>query len=170
VGLIAALGFSAKMQFIMIEIALYKPDIAPNTATIARLCACFGLKLTIIEPAGFAFTDSSFRRAGMDYLEHVEIHRANSWAAFQAQNAAKRIVLLSTKASQSHVAFQFAKNDILLLGRESAGVPEDVHAALPHRIKIPMQQGFRSLNVAMAASLVAGEALRQLGAFERLTL
>jgi tRNA (cytidine/uridine-2'-O-)-methyltransferase len=149
----------------MIEIALYQPDIAPNTATIARLCACFGLKLTIIEPAGFAFTDSSFRRAGMDYLGHVEIHRANSWTAFQQDNKTRRIVLLSTKATISHVTFQFLKDDILLLGRESAGVPEEVHAALLHRIKIPMQPGFRSLNVAMAASMVAGEALRQIGGF-----
>jgi tRNA (cytidine/uridine-2'-O-)-methyltransferase len=154
----------------MIEIALYQPDIAPNTATIARLCACFGLKLTIIEPAGFAFTDSSFRRAGMDYLAHVEINRAKSWAAFQVANQTRRVVLLSTKATQSHVAFQFMKDDILLLGRESAGVPDEIHAALPHRIKIPMQQGFRSLNVAMAASMVAGEALRQLNAFDQFTL
>jgi len=149
----------------MIEIALYQPDIAPNTATIARLCACFGLKLTIIEPAGFVFTDSSFRRAGMDYLEHVEITRAKSWAAFLEQHDNRRIVLVSTKAEQSHVSFAFRNGDILLFGRESAGVPEDVHRSLAHRIKIPMRAGFRSLNVAMAASLVTGEALRQLKAF-----
>ncbi len=154
----------------MIEIALYQPDIAPNTATIARLCACFGIKLTIIEPAGFAFTDSSFRRAGMDYLEHITINRAASWTAFYAENQNRRIVLLSTKASQSHIDFKFAVDDILLFGRESAGVPDEVHLALPHRIKIPMQQGFRSLNVAMAASMVTGEALRQLGGFESLSL
>jgi tRNA (cytidine/uridine-2'-O-)-methyltransferase len=124
----------------MIEIALYQPDIAPNAATIARLCACFGIKLTIIEPAGFA------------------------WAVFKQANAARRIVLLSTKAQQSYLDFSFAHNDILLLGRESAGMPPDVQASLPHQIKIPMNPGLRSLNVAMAASMVTGEALRQLNA------
>ena len=149
----------------MIEIALYQPDIAPNTATIARLCACLGLKLTIIEPAGFVMTDSTFRRAGMDYLNHVELRRSGSWSEFMAANASRRIVLLSTKAAQSHISFQFRKGDILLLGRESAGVPEEVHAALPNRVKIPLKPGLRSLNVAMAASMVAGEALRQLDGF-----
>ena len=151
-----------------IEIALYQPDIAPNAATIGRLCACFGLKLTIIEPAGFASTDSSFRRAGMDYLENLSLERAPSWQAFQAANRSRRIVLLSTKAAISHISFKFEEGDILLLGRESAGVPEDVHAALPHRIRIPMREGLRSLNVAMAASLVTREALRQLGHFNTL--
>ena len=149
----------------MIEIALYQPDIAPNAATIARLCACFGLKLTIIEPAGFAYTDSNFRRAGMDYLQNVDLHRADSWAQFQQATIKKRLVLLSTKATVSYVKFQYQQNDILLLGRESAGVPDEVHAAIENRIKIPMQAGMRSLNVAMAASMVTGEALRQLGQF-----
>ena len=162
--------FNLNARAIMIEIALYQPDIAPNTATIARLCACFGLKLTIIEPAGFAFTDSSFRRAGMDYLQHVQINRAKSWGQFFADHQNRRIVLLSTKAQQSHIAFKYAPADILLLGRESAGVPDEVHQALPHRIKIPMQEGFRSLNVAMAASMVTGEALRQLNGFDPLIL
>lgn len=152
----------------MVEIALYQPDIAPNAATIARLCACFALKLTIIEPAGFAYTDSTFRRAGMDYLRHVELERSPSWAAFHAANSARRIVLLSTQASQSHVEFRFAQDDILLFGRESAGVPPEVHAALPHRLRIPMKPGLRSLNVAMAAAIVTSEALRQLGAFARM--
>ena len=151
-----------------LEIALYQPDIAPNAATIGRLCACFGLKLTIIEPAGFAFTDSSFRRAGMDYLKNLVLERAASWQAFHAANRHRRIVLLSTKAATPHTKFQFEPDDILMLGRESAGVPEEVHAALPHRIRIPMREGLRSLNVAMAASLVAGEALRQLGHFDKL--
>ena len=147
----------------MIEIALYQPDIAPNAATIARLCACFGLKLTIIEPAGFVWTDSSFRRAGMDYLEHVDLHRASSWDSFISETTEKRKILLSTKATQSHVNFKYQKGDILLLGRESAGVPVAVHQAVQHRIVIPMQQGMRSLNVAISAGIVAGEALRQLG-------
>jgi tRNA (cytidine/uridine-2'-O-)-methyltransferase len=149
----------------MIEIALYQPDIAPNAATIARLCACFGLKLTIIEPAGFAWTDSSFRRAGMDYLQHVELHRSDSWEQFLAQTAGRRLVLLSTKADQTHVSFKFQKGDILLFGRESAGVPDHVHTAVPSRLRIPMKPGMRSLNVAIAASLVTGEALRQLDGF-----
>ncbi len=151
-----------------LEIALYQPDIAPNAATIGRLCACFGLKLTIIEPAGFAFTDSSFRRAGMDYLENLELERAASWQAFHAANQQRRIVLLTTKAAMPHTQFNFQPDDILMLGRESAGVPENVHAALPHRIRIPMRQGLRSLNVAVAASLVTGEAMRQLGHFDTL--
>lgn len=102
----------------------------------------------------------------MDYLEHVDLHRASSWEAFQTQNAAKRIVLLSTKATQSHVNFKYQKGDILLLGRESAGVPVTVHQAVQHRIVIPMQRGMRSLNVAISAGIVAGEALRQLGQFD----
>jgi tRNA (cytidine/uridine-2'-O-)-methyltransferase len=149
----------------MIEIALYQPDIAPNAATIGRLCACFDLKLTIIEPAGFAFTDSSFRRAGMDYLDKLNLMRSPSWAAFQAGNTGRRIVLLSTKASQTHANFTFAKDDILLLGRESAGVPQAVHDALPHRIRIPMRAETRSLNVAISAGIAAAEALRQLDGF-----
>jgi tRNA (cytidine/uridine-2'-O-)-methyltransferase len=149
----------------MIEIALYQPDIAPNAATIARLCACFGLKLTIIEPAGFAWTDSSFRRAGMDYLQHVELKRSPSWSQFLKDNQQRRIVLLSTKATETHIGFKFQVDDTLLLGRESAGVPDDVHNAVQSRIRIPMQSGMRSINVAMAASLVTGEALRQLGGF-----
>ena len=154
-----------KIGFPMIEIALYQPDIAPNAATIARLCACFGLKLTIIEPAGFVFSDSAFRRAGMDYLNQVDMVRSPSWSDFLAANGGRRMVLLTTKATQTHVTFQFEANDILLLGRESAGVPDSVHDALPHRIRIPMRPQTRSLNVALAASIVAGEALRQLGQF-----
>jgi tRNA (cytidine/uridine-2'-O-)-methyltransferase len=149
----------------MIEIALYQPDIAPNAATIARLCACFDLKLTIIEPAGFAWTDSSFRRAGMDYLQHVELHRSASWEQFENENQSRRIVLLSTKADDTHVNFKFQRGDILLCGRESAGVPDEVHSAVQSRIRIPMKPGMRSINVAMAAGIVCAEALRQLGAF-----
>ena len=149
----------------MIEIALYQPDIAPNAASIARLCACFGLKLTIIEPAGFVVSDSAFRRAGMDYLNQVDVQHSPSWTAFQSSNLGRRIILLSTKAEQTHTSFTFEAGDILLFGRESAGVPDGVHASLPHRIRIPMKPGLRSLNVAMTAALVAGEALRQLGAF-----
>ena len=121
--------------------------------------------MTIIEPAGFVVGAAAFRRAGMDYLRKVDLRHSPSWAAFVAHNAGRRIVLLSTKAQQSHVLFAFQAGDILLFGRESAGVPDEVHAALPHRIKIPMRPGLRSLNVAMSASMAVGEALRQLGAF-----
>lgn len=112
------------------------------------------------------WTDSSFRRAGMDYLKHVELNRAASWEAFQIANATKRIVLLSTKAQQSHVQFQFASGDVLLLGRESAGVPDHVHQAIEHRLRIPMAPNMRSFNVAVTTGIVAAEALRQLGAFD----
>ncbi len=148
-----------------LQIALYQPDIAPNAATIGRMCACFGLPLNIIEPAGFVFTDSGFRRAGMDYLEKLELKRAQSWAAFAAEHADKRIVLLTTKADSAYTDFAFRPDDVLLLGRESAGVPEDVHAAVGARIRIPMQPGLRSLNVALATAMVTGEALRQLKQF-----
>ena len=149
----------------MIEIALYQPDIAPNAATIARLCACFGLKLTIIEPAGFVFTDSAFKRAGMDYLRDVQLEHAPSWNSFKDGLGNKRLVLLTTKATETHVSFKFHEDDILLLGRESSGVPDEVHAAIANRIRIPMQPSMRSLNIAIAAGLVAGEALRQLNGY-----
>jgi tRNA (cytidine/uridine-2'-O-)-methyltransferase len=146
----------------MIEIALYQPDIAANAGSIGRLCACFGLRLTIIEPAGFVWTDSALRRAGMDYLNHLEVERMPSFAHFQAARAGKRLLLLTTKASQSYAGFTYAADDVLLLGRESAGVPDDVHACCTG-LTIPMKHGLRSLNVAMAAAIVAGEAVRQLG-------
>ena len=152
----------------MIEIALYQPDIAPNAATIARMCACFGLKLTIIEPAGFVATDSAWRRAGMDYLDKLELVHAPSWDAFKAANEHRRLVLLSTKAALPHTKFRFEAEDILLFGRESAGVPQSVHDAATHRVVILMKPGLRSLNVAMAASMVTGEALRQTGQFATL--
>ncbi len=146
----------------MIEIALYQPDIAPNVGTIARLCACLGLPLTVIEPAGFPWNDSSFLRAGMDYLDHVNLTRSPSWSAFHHANQTRRIILLTTKASAPYTKFQFRKDDILLLGRESAGVPNPVHQAATARITIPMQPNTRSLNISLACAMVAGEAVRQL--------
>jgi tRNA (cytidine/uridine-2'-O-)-methyltransferase len=148
-----------------IEIALYQPDIAPNAGTTIRMAACFGLKVTIIEPAGFAWTDSSFRRAGMDYLDRAAIHRAPSWDNFREMNANRRIVLLTTKATQPYSGFRFEADDILLVGRESSGVPQPLHDTLPHRIKIPMMHGERSLNVSLACAIVTAEALRQTGGF-----
>jgi tRNA (cytidine/uridine-2'-O-)-methyltransferase len=146
----------------MIEIALYQPDIAQNAGTIARLCACFGLPLTIIEPAGFAWDNASFRRAGMDYLDLALIQRASSWSAFRESSQGRRIILLTTKGATSYLDFRFLPRDVLLLGRESAGVPQDVHDASSARITIPMMPPARSLNVALATAMVTGEALRQL--------
>ena len=145
------------------RIALYQPDIPQNTGTILRLCACLGVAGDIIEPAGFPVSDRHFRRSGMDYLDQVEIMRHASWAAFSdwrvAQN--RRLVLFTTKAATPYLDFQFAANDILLFGRESAGVPDAVAEAADARLLIPIAPGLRSLNVAMAAAMAIGEALRQ---------
>ena len=145
------------------RLALYQPDIPQNTGAILRLAACFGLPVDVIEPCGFAFDDRRMRRAGMDYLDHVEVHRHRSWEAYQAARKTGRLVLLTTKSAVPHTEVRFEASDSLLLGRESAGVPEEVHAAADIRIRIPMRVGLRSLNVAMAAAIVAGEAMRQLG-------
>jgi tRNA (cytidine/uridine-2'-O-)-methyltransferase len=146
----------------MIEIALFQPDIAGNAGTIARMAACFGLPVTIIEPAGFVWSDSALRRAGMDYLATAALRRSPSWEAFREESMGKRLVLLTTRASSGYLDFSFRPGDVLLLGRESSGVPDEVHAAVQQRITIPMQPGMRSLNVAMACAMVTGEALRQL--------
>ncbi|HEV8389209.1 MAG TPA: tRNA (cytidine(34)-2'-O)-methyltransferase [Dongiaceae bacterium] len=147
------------------RLALYQPDIPQNTGAILRLAACFGLGVDVIEPSGFAFDDRRLRRAGMDYLEHVELRRHRSWEAYRAARAGTggRLILLTTKAAIPHVECRFEAADSLLLGRESAGVPDEVRAAADLRVRIPMRAGLRSLNVAMAAAIVAGEAMRQLG-------
>ena len=149
----------------MIEIALYQPDIAPNAATILRMAACFGLRSRIIEPAGFVMSDSAFRRAGMDYLDRVSLVRDASWAAFRAETAGRRVVLATTRAVLPYTEYRFAPDDIILMGRESAGVPDHVHEAVEARVVIPMREGLRSLNVALACAMVTGEALRQLRSF-----
>jgi tRNA (cytidine/uridine-2'-O-)-methyltransferase len=148
-----------------LTVALYQPDIPQNTGTILRMCACLGLAAAIIEPAGFLASDKHFRRAGMDYLAHVEIARYPHWAAFEAWRRAngRRLVLLTTKARLAYTAFSFLPGDILLFGRESAGVPAEVHTAADARLVIPLKPPMRSLNVAVAAAMVAGEATRQLG-------
>jgi len=148
-----------------LTVALYQPDIPQNAGTILRMCACLGLAAAIIEPAGFPASDKHFRRAGMDYLDHVEIARHPHWRAFDAWRRAngRRLVLLTTKASLPYTAFSFARGDILLVGRESAGVPSEVHDAADARLIIPLKPPMRSLNVAVAAAMVAGEAMRQLG-------
>jgi tRNA (cytidine/uridine-2'-O-)-methyltransferase len=145
------------------QIALYEPDIAQNTGTILRLCACLGIKAHLIEPAGFPATDRAFRRAGMDYLDQVDLTRHGSWAEFDGWRRGEglALVLLTTAATRSYLDHGFRENQILLFGRESAGVPEAVHRAADVSLRIPMRQGLRSLNVAMAAAMVASEALRQ---------
>jgi tRNA (cytidine/uridine-2'-O-)-methyltransferase len=149
----------------MIEIALYQPDIPPNAATIMRMAACFGLKVRIIEPAGFTWSDSSLKRAGMDYLDHALVIRDASWAAFREATSGQRLILASTKAAVAYTDFSFRSGDILLMGREGSGVPEAIHEAADARLLIPMRSGLRSLNVALACAMLTGEALRQLKTF-----
>jgi len=151
----------------MIRLALYQPDIAQNTGTILRLASCLGLAVDIVEPAGFPVSDKSFRRSGMDYLDHVSWTRHDDFTAFQRWRAGegRRLVLMTTRAALPYADFTFHPGDVVMAGRESAGVPEDVHAAADARILIPMRPAMRSLNVAVSAAMVAGEALRQLGAF-----
>jgi tRNA (cytidine/uridine-2'-O-)-methyltransferase len=145
------------------RIALYEPDIPQNTGTILRLCACLGIEAHIIEPSGFPVTDRAFRRAGMDYIDNVSIARHGSFAAFEEWRHRERLqlVLLTTAAQQSYLDHKFTADQVLLFGRESAGVPATVHERADVRLRIPMQSGMRSLNIAMAAAMVAGEALRQ---------
>ena len=151
------------------HIALYQPDIPQNAGTIMRMAACLGLSLDLIEPAGFDASDRSLRRAGLDYLQHLDLTRHESWDAFEiwrkGVSPTPRLVLLTTRADIPYTEFAFRPNDILLLGRESAGVPEAVHQSVDARIKVPMRPGLRSLNVALAAARVVGEALRQTGGF-----
>jgi len=145
------------------RIALYEPDIPQNTGTILRLAACLGLEAHIIEPAGFPTSDRAFRRAGMDYLDQVALVRHPNWDTFEAwhRRMGGRLVLFTTHATLSYYDHAFAPDDVLLFGRESAGVPDAVHAAADVRLMIPMRGGLRSLNVAVAAAMAVGEALRQ---------
>lgn len=147
----------------MLRIALYQPEIPQNAGAILRLGACLGVAVDIIGPAGFTLSDKALRRAGMDYLEHACLTRHPSWQDFLlGPAAAGRLVLLTTKSSRSYTDFAFRPRDVLLFGRESAGVPDQVHEAAAARLTIPMLAGRRSLNVALAAAMVTGEALRQL--------
>jgi tRNA (cytidine/uridine-2'-O-)-methyltransferase len=161
------------------RLALYQPDIPQNAGTILRLAACMGVAVDVIGPAGFDFSDRNLRRAGLDYLDHVEIARHVALGAYLASRreaallsaaasasppeSPGRLVLLTTAGDISYPAYQFARNDTLLLGRESAGVPAEVHAAADARLRIPLRPGMRSLNIAVAAAMVLGEALRQTG-------
>jgi tRNA (cytidine/uridine-2'-O-)-methyltransferase len=145
------------------QIALFQPDIPQNTGTILRLCACLNVAAHIIEPAGFPVSDRHFRRAGMDYLDQVAITRHDSWTKFNEWRHEHhyRLILFTTKAAGSYLDYRYDAADILLFGRESAGVPDDVAAAADARLVIPIKPGLRSLNVAMAAAMALGEALRQ---------
>ena len=153
------------------DLALYQPDIAQNTGTLLRLGACLGVRVHIIHPTGFPFSRRELKRGGLDYLDQAEIVEHDSYAHFAAwrQESGKRVVLLTTKADESAYDFAYGPDDILMLGRESAGVPETVAAEAGARVRIPMQPGLRSINVAVAAAMILGEALRQTGSFATLT-
>jgi tRNA (cytidine/uridine-2'-O-)-methyltransferase len=176
VGTTVKAGHSHRMR-----LALYQPDIPQNAGTILRLAACMGVAVDVIGPAGFDFSDRNLRRAGLDYLDHVEITRHVSFAAYLASRRdglagesraaapeapSGRLVLLTTAGDIAYTTYRFAANDTLMLGRESAGAPADVHAAADARVRIPLRPGLRSLNIAVAAAMVLGEALRQTGGLE----
>lgn len=146
------------------RMALYEPDIPQNTGTILRTCACLGIEAHIVEPAGFPVTDRAFRRAGLDYLDRITIVRHASFAHFQdwRLNEGLRLVLMTTAAGTSYLDHRYGDDQIVMVGRESAGVPDAVHDAADVRLRIPIREGFRSLNIAVATAMVAGEALRQL--------
>jgi tRNA (cytidine/uridine-2'-O-)-methyltransferase len=150
------------------RIALYQPDIPQNTGTILRLAACLGIEVHLIEPAGFPASDRAFLRAGMDYLDQVTLVRHVSWETFESWRRAQglRLVLFTTRAAASYLDHVFARRDILLFGRESAGVPDEVQEAADVRLKIPMRAGLRSINVAMTCAMAVGEAMRQMGMSE----
>ena len=147
----------------MIEMALYQPDIPQNTGTILRTAACLGTPVHIIEPAGFQWSLKSFRRAGMDYIDQVQITRHDSYSHFMETMAGKRVILATTKARLGYCDFEFQAGDIVMFGRESAGVPDSVHEEIEHRVTIPIRADKRSLNIAVSVAMITGEALRQLG-------
>ena len=146
-----------------LKVALYQPDIPQNTASIIRTCSCLGASLEIIEPCGFLFSDKRFKRVVMDYLDFSEIKFYKSPNEFFDENRKNRVVLMTTKASKVYTKFKFKRNDILLFGRESAGVPKDVHSKVNERIKIPMLKNKRSLNISISVAIGASEFIRQLG-------
>jgi tRNA (cytidine/uridine-2'-O-)-methyltransferase len=153
-----------------VRLALYQPDIPQNAGSLMRLGTCLDVGIDVIEPCGFLLTDRNFRRAGMDYLKSADIRRHASWNEFRAGLAADpghRLVLLTTRGDMAYTDFTFSARDILMVGRESAGVPDDVHDAADARLVIPLKPDMRSLNVAQAAAMVLGEALRQTGLFPK---
>ena len=143
------------------KIALYEPDIPQNTAAIIRTCACLGVKLEIIEPCGFLLSDKRFKRVVMDYMDWDKISIYQSFEKFFEAKRNQRIILMTTKASVSYTKFKFEKNDTILFGRESAGVPESVHKLINDRLKIPMNENTRSLNIASSVAIILAESLRQ---------
>lgn len=150
------------------RLALFEPDIPQNAGSMLRTAACFGVAVDLIEPCGFVLDDRRLRRAGMDYLEGVRMIRHASWDAYLASREtapSARLILLTVKAEQPYTEFAFDADDTLLVGRETAGAPDHVHAAAGARLRIPVAAGARSLNVAVAAAMVLGEALRQTGGF-----
>ena len=150
-------------MFVDLRLALYQPDQAANTGAMMRLCACLGIGLDIIEPCGFVLDDRRLRRTAMDYIEHLSYRRHRSWEEFTAQLGTRRLVLLTTKSDFPYHQFRFRRDDVLLAGRESAGVPDEIHTRADARIIVPMQKTLRSLNVSMTAAIVVSEALRQTG-------
>ena len=151
----------------MVEILLYKPDIPQNTAAIIRLSACFGMKVHIIEPCGFNLDDSRFKRVAMDYAKIIRIVRYDDYNSFKKKNNKSRIILMTTKATRPYFKFKFKKNDILMFGRESAGVPNELHQDIKNKLKIPLQKKTRSLNVAITVAITSSEALRQNNFFSK---
>lgn len=153
----------------LFTLALYQPDIPQNAGAMLRLCACLSLDAALILPAGFPVGDRRLRRAGMDYIDHARLSTFTDFAHFQnwrrESEPARRLVLLSTKAALPYSRFSFRRGDVLMVGRESSGVPDEVFAASDAQVRIPMRNGMRSINVAMAAAIVIGEAVRQIGAF-----
>jgi tRNA (cytidine/uridine-2'-O-)-methyltransferase len=145
----------------MVSLALYQPDIPQNVGAAIRLCACLGIDLHIIEPCGFPMNDRKIKQAGMDYLTQAKPIRHESWQTFNHHIQPRRLVLMTTKTDQSFIRFQFQSDDILLAGRESAGVPQEVHEAVDYHITIPMAPPARSLNVINASAMILGEAMRQ---------
>lgn len=153
-----------------IALALYQPDIPQNAGNILRLAACLGVPIHVVGPTGFDMSDRALRRVGMDYITHAVILRHVDWSGFDnhRRQAGKRLVVLTTRGDTAYCDFAFTQGDVLLVGRESAGVPEAIHAVADARVAVPMMPGLRSLNVSSAAALVLGEALRQTGGFPAL--
>jgi len=149
------------------RLVLYQPDIPQNTGTLLRMAACLGIGIDIVGPAGFDMSDRSLRRAGLDYLGHVDLFRHPDWTAFEAHRrvSGARLVLASTHGAVPYTTVAFKSDDLILLGRESAGVPAHVHEVADVRVRIPLVHGLRSLNIAVAGAIIVGEALRQTGAF-----
>tara|TARA_B110000305_G_scaffold100944_1_gene113603 strand:+ start:46 stop:495 length:450 start_codon:yes stop_codon:yes gene_type:complete len=143
------------------NIVLYKPDIPQNTAAIVRLSACLSLKIHIIEPCGFNLDDSRFKRVVMDYIKLSQIIRHSDFESFIKKNSKSRIILMTTKSKKFYHQFRFRKSDFLLFGRESAGVPDEIHKRIKNKLKVPLSGNARSLNVAMTVAIVASEALKQ---------